>query len=187
MIVEAKNQTYVTFKRNKFGQFDISKIIINTKSRNGKPSKALWGSPENADYSWKDYCGRECEEFSDTYDWDNPIKWRLKENSKIYQIDIADVELNQDNPLLNYITIVNDKLLIEETIECTNEEKLEYIEDYRYDVLINFFKMKEDGIVAVELMNACIGHYFENRLETMFNGWDCESICVLDPSKIIWL
>lgn len=44
--------------------------------------------------------------------------------------------------------------------------------------------MLEDGIVAVELMDGWIGHRFENFLEASFNTWDCESIVVLDETKI---
>jgi hypothetical protein len=52
---------------------------------------------------------------------------------------------------------------------------------------IDFKKLKEDSISAVELIDAMVGHLFLNGFETMFNGWDCESIVVLDETKIEFL
>ena len=185
MIIEAKDQIYVTYRQKDALDFDKSSIKINPTFRyNGKPEEAWWGSPEDAEFGWKQWC--ELEEIG-CYAWNEPIKWKLEPGSKIFQIDMKQVQLEADNPLLDYITILDQTVYPYIVVNCSNEEKIKYIEDVNYRMQINYFKMIKDGIVAVELMNAGIGHYFKNRLEILFNGWDCESICVLDPSKIIWL
>jgi hypothetical protein len=47
-------------------------------------------------------------------------------------------------------------------------------------VLIDFKQMIEDGIDAVELLDAYVGHAFINKVEEAFNSWDCESIVILN-------
>lgn len=163
MIVEAdKNNTYVTYLREDVS-FDPSKIVINLDNRyNGclfKPDKGFWGSPIDASYGWKEWC--ENEEFGD-YDFNKPVYWTLTDG-KILQIDWDDVNNKETSVLMKYMTIPNDI--------------------YSYSIL-EWKKMLEDGIVAVQLMNSSIGHVFKNDLELRFNNWDCESIVVLDKSKL---
>ena len=52
---------------------------------------------------------------------------------------------------------------------------------------LDFNKLLEDNIIAVQLLDGSIGHRFITDIETMFNSWDCESIVVLDESKIEFL
>lgn len=161
VILVDPNKTYVTYWRlAKYGKFDPEHIETNFGfSVTCKPKRAFWGSPVDADYGWKDWC----EDNEYEYDFSNPIYWRLKEGSKILTIDAPDVE-DESNSIMN-----------------------KYIIELHGSKSFDFAKMAEDGIDAVELMNACIGHCFINRIETMFNAWDCESIVLLNPSKLIIL
>lgn len=154
---------YITYN-NKDIEFnkDLIKTSLKTNYIN-KPTEAFWGSPENAEYGWKEWC--ESEEFGD-YDFDNPIRWKLKDGSKIYTISLKSVTtINGINKLSRYI--------------ISNE-----LESMIY---LNYRQMRNNNIAAVELLDARVGHLFRNRIEISFNGWDCESIVVLDPSKIIFL
>ena len=158
VILVDRNKLYVTYSDT--DTFDMDRIMTNTNllpEYNCKPMSALWGSPVNAEYGWKEWC----EDNEYDYKFDHPIYWRLKEGTKILTIDRSDVEDEDHSILQKYITIKFDSRLFD------------------------FKKMKEDGIDAVELLDACVGHFGMNRLEMMFNSWDCESIVVLNPSKII--
>jgi len=142
------------------------------------------GSPVNAKFGWKDWC--ESEDYGD-YDFNNPIYWKLKEGSKIFQIDWKEVELDKSNTLLKYIKFKNWRE--EDLKDMPIEAKINILTHgglYDAETVIDFVSMLNDGIVAVELLNSCIGHNFINNLEISFNSWDCESIVVLDPSYIEW-
>ena len=123
-----------------------------------KPRMAWWGSPVNAGFGWKDFC--KAENFMlNEYDFDrsSPILWTLKKGSKILKIDRIDEDV------ISYM--VPDP------------------EIGLYKVL-DFKKLLANGFTAVELTDGSIGHGFSNKYEAAFNLWDCESIVVLDPSKI---
>lgn len=147
--------------------FNLGKIITDLHSEPviNKPNKAWWGSPENAEYGWKEWCIDN--EFGN-YDWEHPIHWRLMPGTNIYRISKLDIATSSGVKLLErYLKIYGSH-------------------DHGSNHL-DFEKMLENDIHAVELLDAGIGHYFMNKYEIMFNSWDCESIVVLDPSKIIWL
>lgn len=163
MIVEAdKNNVYVTYLREGV-LFDPSKIVINLDNRhNGclfKPDRGFWGSPVDARYGWKEWC--ENEEFGN-YDFNNPVYWTLT-SGKILLVDWDEVENKETSNLTKYVTTPN------------------YTDSY---TILDWDKMLEDGIVAVQLMDGCIGHCFKYDLEEHFNSWDCESIVVLDKSRL---
>jgi hypothetical protein len=149
-------ERYITYCRY---PFDISKIEVNLRSRINKPTNTLWGSPVDAEYGWRDWC--ESNEFEWTFDY--PVTWGFKEGTKILTIDIVDVE----NP---------DKSMLKKYIESRP--------DWIYEEL-SFYKIKDDGFSAVQLLDPCVGHCFINDLELMFNSWDCESIAVLDMDTVI--
>lgn len=153
---------YVTYWSKSKPPFDPNKIEIvlgDAKYSINKPQTAFWGSPIDADWGWKEWC--KAEEFGD-YDWDNPIYFRLKSNSVILKIDIFDL---REEVLGEYIS-KNDFMP-------------------RYLSNLDFNKIVEDGIDAVELMDGRIGHLFlNNDYEFMFNSWDCESIVILNKDVI---
>ena len=153
-----RNKVYVTYWReDRNGKFDPKLIETDLTSTICKPTKAFWGSPVNATFGWKEWC--EGEDYE--YDFSNPIYWRLKEGTKILAVNMKDV--TKPSSVLRYI--IRD-------ISCGIQQ-------------LDFEKMREDNIDAVELMDANIGHLFINKAEMMCNSWDCESIVVLNPSKII--
>jgi hypothetical protein len=185
MGIVTTNKRYVTYySKKKWKKFDPS--LIETDLHNfleSKPSCAWWGSPEEANFGWKEYC------ISDygtkDFDFEHPIYWRLKEGSKIFQIDMGDVKLEESNELLKYIYFIENSYSGHEK-HFPITETIEVLNSYEMRPRLNFSRLLNDGIVAVELVDSCIGHMFMNQLETMFNSWDCESIVILDSSKIIF-
>lgn len=190
-VIETDGKCYVTYM-TKGTEFSPTMIKTNLSSSYlCKPEDAWWGSPEDADYGWKEWC--KSESFGN-YDFGKPIRWHLEKGSKIFQIDDESVfNLDLDNEFLKYVYFEDIDF---NTIRMPFEEMVRYLKfersqdcycDPEYKNLkINFYKLLDDGFVAVELMNSCIGHCFINKVEIMFNGWDCESIVVLDPDKIVF-
>ena len=143
---------------------DLTNIGLN------KPKKALWGSPTDAEFGWKDWC--EVEEWwpSKAETFEDYISvgftWTLEEGSKVYEIHtIEDLEKMDQEGFIKWdiwgTYFINRK------------------------AQIDFQKLKDAGYVAVELFDGYIGHMFVNALEESMNYWDCESIVVLDPSKVV--
>lgn len=171
MIEISNNEEYLTYlKKNRF-PFDETKINTNIQNKSiclNKPRGAWWGSPINAEFGWKEWCL--CNNFEiDNYDWENPIKWRLQEGSKILRIELLDV-LDEEKSILNNYVYTDDRY--------------KYLQLSILGRELDFNKILEGEIVAVELMDGSIGHRFINSLESMFYSWDCESIVVLDETKI---
>lgn len=160
IVTNENKRTYVTYGR-KFNKknFDINKIIIALLNNGiNKPSLSFWGSPEDAEYGWKEYC--EGNLFRTDYlTEDRKIIWQLKEGSKIFVINNME-DLNE--------LVESDYLL--------NTEKE-----------INFYKMRDCGYSAIELRNSDLGHMFINKLELIMNSWDCESICLLNKDNLVIL
>ena len=89
----------------------------------------------------------------------------MKTNSTILKIDIDDL---REEVLGRYVT--KDKHLPFDSI---------------FSNYLDFNKIVEDEIDAVQLMDGRLGHYFRaNAYEFMFNAWDCESIVVLNKDVI---
>lgn len=167
--ISSINDKYVTYLRKAAGPFDINAIFTDLTPRViNKPKSAFWGSPLNAKFGWKDWC--ESEEWGDL--GGDKVIWTLQEGSKILRIIRKEVEDMKTSPLLKYY--------IKERI--VSSTRAEYGDFY-----LNFTELARQNYAAVELMDASIGHSFTNRLELSFNVWDCQSIVVLDPSKLIIL
>ena len=167
MKVKSDKTIYVKYWNTNYESFDSNEIQIilgNPEFQWGKPDLGFWGSPKNASYGWKEWCS---DNFFDNYDWDNPIFFRLKSNSTILRIDIED--LNED--VLGKYVILDEKMY-------------RAIQRKRYS--LDYNKIVEDGIDAVELMDSRIGHLFfnDNAYEQIFYTWDCESIVVLNKDVL---
>ena len=178
MIEITDDREYITYLKINHFPFKKDYIItsIGEPSFLNKPDLAFWGSPLNASYGWKDWC--EDNNFGNYY-FTEPIIWKIEPGYKILRIEYKDV--------VDVNTSILSKYVIEET------KFMEFLKEYgldtsRKEYYLNFSKMIEDEIVAVELMDSSIGHLFlftDNSLEQLFNTWDCESIVVLDESKIL--
>lgn len=165
MIEVAGNQVYCTFLKSD-ETFDPAKIVTNLRSTEiNKPESAWWGSPVGAELGWAQWCLEE--EFAlEKYDFDkDPITWTLIEDAKVFRVTWGDVLNPPFGELYPFVDLYTSLI------------------HPRYYKL-NFNKLAEAGIIAVELTDPSIGHRFHNPVESMFNYWDCQSIVVLDPSKI---
>lgn len=136
----------------------------------GKPESAWWGSPVNAEFGWKEWCKLEewypkCKQYDSMEEYfSHRVYWTLEKGSKILYI-------NSEKDLESFI----EKGYIE-----TDEFNF-----YKF----NFFKIKED-YDAIQLNDPKIGHMYINanyKLQNLMNAWDCQSIVVLNPEKIIEL
>ena len=158
MIVEADiRKKYVTYLEDEFNYRKLVdyKYVNDEINSLNKPTGCLWASPVDASYSWMDYC-TDNEILLDRFN--HSIEFNIKEGNKILEIGMKDVE--------NY------------------GKQESYINNYIVDDRLDFKKLYNDGIVAVELLDACIGHCFINKLEANFNAWDCDSIVILNPECI---
>ena len=166
MKVKSDNTIYIKYWYNHGESFDASKIQIelgNPEFQWGKPDLGFWGSLWNASFGWKEWCI--AENYGD-YDWNNPIYFRLKSNSTILKIYRED--LNDD--VLSKYVILDEKM---------------YHAIHREHYFLDYNKIVDDGIDAVELMDGSIGHsIWYNKYEQIFNSWDCESIVVLNKDVL---
>ncbi len=172
MIEFAKDEIYVTYIKKTNKPFNRDKImtIIGIPNPMNKPNSALWGSPIDAEFGWKEWCF--LNGFKRDYNWKNPIKWKLRPYSKVLKIDFEDIINEQTSILRKYIA----------------DNKNIFGMDFDFpQIMFDFELMLKDGISAVQLMNSSIGHFYGNDLEIAFNTWDCESIVVLDETKIEFL
>ena len=159
-------KTYITYG---FKIDDPKEIKMDLRTGAAmKPASALWGSPIDAEFGWKEWC--ECEQWipgdgkmSFEEYFDIHFTWSLKEDSKIFTIS------------------TNDDLLELKSLGIIRKDT-----DWRGNI-VDFNVAYNKGYSAIELTDPCIGHRFYDELELLFNGWDCESIVVLDPGKIILL
>lgn len=156
-------KTYITYG---FVLEDPKKIVTNLDECINKPKKALWGSPVDAEFGWKEWCENEdwwpSRRHQEKEDYFNKsFKWTLKEGSKILTINtIGDLE------------------------DLDKKGYFDHIGPFMFGPRLNFHKILKDGYSAVELTDGYMGHYFKNELEMSFNSWDCECIVVLDPDKV---
>ena len=190
MIELSNDRKYITYFR-KGDKFDVNKMHTDLTTVCSKPRHAFWGSPVDTEFGWKEWCENEYYEQSD---FSNFIHWRCKPNTQIYKIDWDDVlNLNSDNQLIKYVDFIkfaddiNTDIVINDVLNTSEKIKiLNYRSSAAFsgNIKLNFGRMLQDGIKAVELMDACIGHAFNNRLETEFNSWDCESIVLLDKDVL---
>lgn len=157
-------KTYITYG---FILEDPKKIVTDLDECINKPRKALWGSPVDAEFGWRDWCESENwypshHKHQDIEDYfSKSFKWTLKDGSKILTI--------------NTISDLED---LDKKVYFDHEVPFLYIPG------LNFHKLLEDGYSAVELTDGYIGHYYKNDLEMAFNSWDCQSIVVLDPKQV---
>jgi len=140
---------------------DPSNIVTDLHCEfNNKPRSAWWGSPTDASYGWKDFCISE-QYRDDEISEDNRCIWTLPEDAKILTID------SKESFLIALLSFNNSSA------------------KYGYPVL-DFARLADRGYDAVELENISLCRGLDNSLRG-WNTWDCQSIVVLHPEKIIWL
>ena len=156
---------YITYgKGNEFDASLLHPILRETSF--GKPDGCFWGSPVNAKYGWKEWCLSE--DFWDISRFEEKIVWILKPHTKVLCIrNYDDIDYFVKKGFI-YLDPYNDEYLFS-----------------RDNYVINFDKIKRAGYSAIELFDSSIGHRYWKKYDRLFNGWDCESIVVLDPSVIV--
>jgi hypothetical protein len=153
------SKIYISYLKE---DFDKNKMII-PKDMNqwiSKPAGGFWGSPEDAEYGWKDFCA-DWKDLSKTI----PFRFTLIDNAKILVIEELD-DINK----LNYCKSNDwdDKLYID----------------------FNSIRDKYDGIELKDPSighRFLFGNKYKDiqRKEECFNSWDCESIVIWNPDIII--
>ena len=166
-----------------FGSEVKTELIHTDLSSNGinKPKSCWWGSPVGGDYTWKEWCIAECFKDEDYFDESNRSIWTLKEGSNIYTIeDLEDLYFLRNKGY--YIQIVDgEKYPLPSGSDISMLSR-----SFMFSrIEIDFEQMCKDGYAAIELENPVIGHMFIDQIELSMNSWDCQSIAVLDSTKII--
>ena len=133
-------KTYITYG---FVLEDPSKIVTNLDECVNKPKKALWGSPVDAEFGWRDWC--ENEEWwpgGEPDYFDKSFKWTLKDGSKVLTINtIGDLE------------------------DLDKKGYFDHIGPFMFGPRLNFNKILEDGYSAVDLMVENLTNRFKERLK----------------------
>lgn len=170
MIITDTKTIYIHYGND---HYEKKEVDLSTKGFITKPLKAaLWGSPEDAGYSWKDW--------SEDQEWnldalEKSFKFKLKGGSKILfirsekDIDELDENLKTNTNVDNYFPKYTSVFSILRSI-------MDSITPENYST-IDFSKLRENGIDAVEIE-------FNGYTHDAFYGWDCDSICVLNPDAV---
>lgn len=157
---------FITYFAPGLELFSKDKIVTNLEPspmKNNKPTEAWWGSPVDAEFGWKDWCENE-EWYLENVTEDKAIHWYLDESAKILQIRYDNV----DDP------------------------NIPWIYESQLPISIDWYEVSKQ-YDAVELMDASMGHRILPMInetsrwkEFQFNSWDCQSLVILNPEKIIW-
>ena len=139
----------------------VSNVFVN------KPKRALWGSPIDAEFGWKEWATMENFISSENDYWKRQTIWEL-EDDKIFKIQNKD----DINKLYNIAGNFTTTCFL----------------DYR--------KLKQNGYAALQLIDFVLPKvitfsyvkdlddpWLEHKVRG-FTLWDCESIVVLDPESI---
>jgi hypothetical protein len=171
MIITDTNTIYVHYGND---HFEKREVDLSIKGFVTKPLKAaIWGSPENAEFSWRDW--------SEGEHWnlgalEKSFRFKLKGDSKILfirskkDIDELDESLKTNTSAIekHYSGLTSVSSLIMSMLGSITPEK--------YNT-IDFAKLRENGIDAVEIE-------YNGYTRDAFYGWDCDSICVLNPDAV---
>ena len=170
MIITDSNTIYIHYGND---HFEKREVDLSTKGFIIKPEKAaLWGSPTDADFSWKTWS--EDQQFN-LSSLEKSFRFKLKSGSKILfirsekDIDELDENLKTNTTFEKYFsrfTSVTSMLM----------SIMDSITPENYNT-IDFAKLQENGIDAVEIE-------FNGYTHDAFYGWDCDSICILNPDAV---
>ena len=115
----------------------------------------FWASHSQSDYDWKHYC-LDNDIFLNSFKYS--FKFTLKPDTKILTVrSLYDVK--------DYIRHVYDPI---------------HHRDYRDEYMLNFDKIYKE----YDAMEVFHDNYTEIHYSSIFNSWDCDSICIWNLSKI---
>ena len=171
------SKIYRHYNKNNNKKFDnnLFKKINNKFTFGTKPRGGLWGSPVDSDNGWKDWC-------------------ELEEPDWINEDDYFDFKLKDDANILYLESLEDVKALVESHTEwlftkadIARAENARFIRHYYMypdprmytspSIYLDFEKMLKDGIDAIEVK------IFD--LYSVFYGWDCDTILVMNPKAIV--
>ena len=138
-------------------EFDLNLFDSNIRNCGGlnKPIGGLWGSPENSEYGWKDWC--ESEDFNKNEGIDVCFRWKFKDTAKVLKINSEKDYVQLLDKYLNKI----DNPYLPDRYKYLDWSKI--AEDY------DGFHLTYDGFCQLR-ENYAWGFY----------SWDCESVIVFN-------
>ena len=138
---------------------DLFKSDIRNCSGLNKPNGGLWGSPENSEYGWIDWC--DSEGFKKNGGIEVYFKWRFKDTAKILKI-------NSKEDYLKILETYQKK--IENPYLPTTYQFIDWKElSKTYDG----FHLTYNGFCELR-----------RNIYWGFNSWDCESIIAFNLEQI---
>lgn len=151
---------YIHYGHKKFDASQFKEV----RNRDGftRPSGGFWASPVNSQWGWKEWC--EAEEFGEC-SADNSFEFELRENAKVIHLYGKEDVLKLPEFESNFIRATR------------------HFDPTYY---IDFEELVRQGVDAIEL------HFSEDEesecgggLYRLLNGWNCDSILVLNPNAVI--
>lgn len=170
MIITDTKTIYIHYGNNHYEKRDVD---LSIKGFVTKPKRAaLWGSPEDAEFSWKDWSEGEGWNLSSL---EKSFRFKLKNDSKILFIS-SEKDIDELDEILKTNTCVKESFSKLTSTSSMLMSLLGFITPENYST-IDFSKLRENGIDAVEIE-------FNGYTHGAFYGWDCDSICVLNPDAV---
>ena len=170
MIITDSKTIYIHYGNDHFEKRDVD---LSTKGFIIKPKKAaIWGSPEDAEFSWKDWSEGESWNLSSL---EKSFRFKLKSGSKILFIR-SEKDIDELDEILKTNTDVKESFSGLTSTASMLMSLLGFITPENYNT-INFSKLRENGVDAIEIE-------YNGYTNKAFYGWDCDSICVLNPDAV---
>ena len=171
MIINDSNTIYIHYGND---HFEKREVDLRTEGFIIKPEKAaLWGSPTDANFSWKTWS--EDQQFN-LGSLKKSFKFKLKSGSKILFISSKKDVDELDEILKTNTSRIEEYYSRFTPISSVIMQLLGSITPENYNT-IDFSKLQENGIDAVEIE-------YNKYTHDAFYGWDCDSICILNPDAI---
>ena len=153
--VETKRQEYIHYGHKKF----IDELFEPIQERElfVKPYGGLWASRSDSTMGWKNWCKNQ-EFHLSKYSDDNYFKFYLKQGTRILVID--------NHKQLNDLPHIDVKSKFGFELSAFQ--------------ILDFQKIAEE----YDAMEVFHDNYTEIHYSSIFNSWDCDSICIWNLSKI---
>lgn len=148
----------------------------------------LWGSPINAENSWKHW--NQCSEYLECDD-ENSFRFKIKDGYKILMVDSirAAIQLVENYLVITTFTKYGVNVHPEQELYLAKCDCMEYLLRCDSPFLItpsgtalDFLRMQSDGYSGMEVsITGCPKLYY------LLYGWDCDSIVVWNPNAVVQL